>query len=87
MAPFSLIVSEIMIHTSAAFAGWSIGITQDLAEKSAYQRGAHPFHSWEVDTLEVAQKIKRLFTGLGMAESTTRDLSQDKRTHVYILKK
>jgi hypothetical protein len=86
MAPFTLIVSEIMTHTSAEFGGWTIGIAQDPAERPAYQERAYPFHPWEADTLEIAQKIKGFFTHLGTTEGTTDNLSPGKKTHVYIFK-
>ncbi len=86
MASFTLILSEIMTHTSAQFAGWRIGITQDLAERSAYQGLSHSFQSWEVDTLELAQKIKNFAVDLGMTDCTATEPLPSKQTYVYILK-
>ena len=65
MSSFTLIVSEILTHTSSQFKGWCIGITQDMLDWSAYGDHAHTFQSWDADTLKTAEAIKHLFCRLG----------------------
>ena len=85
MAQFTLIVSEIMAHTSAQCKGWRIGIAQDRLDWSAYQECAPSFQSWDADTLKTAEAIKHLFIDLGMTDCTpTNPPLLGKQTYVYI---
>ncbi len=88
MALFTVIVSEIMTLTSSQFKGWCIGVTQNKLDWSAYGDRAHSLHSWEAETLKIAETIKYLFTNLGMTECTaSHQPLPGKQTYVYIFRK
>ena len=88
MSSFTLILSEILTHTSSQFKGWSIGITQDMLDWSAYEDHGRTFQSWDADTLKTAEAIKHLFIDLGMTDcKPTNPLVLGKQTYVYIFKK
>ena len=88
MALFTVIVSEIMTLTSSRFKGWSIGVTQDRLDWSAYGDHVHSLQTWEAETLKIAETIKYVFTNLGMTECTaSHPPLPGKQTYVYIFKK
>ncbi len=88
MTPRETIKSDIEAKCRTGYSYWRIGLTHDVTESKKYWRdrnqGIGNWAAWTATSLFDARKLETHFVSQGMKCVTGGDLSQSKKTYVYV---